>query len=746
MDYSIVIWFAGFIVGYLIVRGLRSFWTWGACVALAAGGVSAWGAAGTAYNDGSTTVYFRLTQKSSLDNSCTGPEMAWTAVSEVGAGLSAYLNMPNGYDSQLQVSCVPSPYSWQGIQCWTGWGDSFSYHYAGCSPPTTNQTALLNFTNKFNFNQKFRLRIYQTNGTLAADQEFSVAPGTATWGLTNVLGAGVPFNYWLTGPEHGGEWLKDKTYLQGLSQGGSPSDALPAANIPLSTYVDPGTSRPLPNAPLNTTNIVADRINAQMISDSIGELGQQLLGSSGLGGWGQLSSALTNGTGGESNILEELRRIRTNQQEIASFQSNQVPSLSFWTNSLTTNLMTQAINAASNAISAAWEASAMKGQIHSLTNGKGVAGVAGEASAPGTGVGLGNWKAPLEPLNGNSKTLNMNPFDSVWGTLSSKLVAVFNWVKYWMGVAIVIGVFWAIWNETQAQIEIALITGAQVVIPPLRIDELTAFAASGGTLGTLWIVLKKALAGFLAMFVTVLICTLPSITIFFLINHGYDWWFPQGVVEYTSNTGIGGTGTVLAQMMLTLIWFIQQVVPWTMLVTGVLNVFLSRWWIFSVLLVVCSLLRFMVQAERNPHTLIGFSWVGPMAGFILWGLSAHTAQAAPVQIENLTGNYIFLTNQADGAEYNLKPGDSLYNLEAGVWDCSGGSVTLEAIEGLQILRFTTSGQDTNGMAVISLEYAKAHSSPDIFLEGMFTGLTIFGFAWAVSAFRAGILVRAVGSA
>lgn len=322
---------------------------------------------------------------------------------------------------------------------------------------------------------------------------------------------------------------------------------------------------------------------------------------------------------------------------------------------------------------------------------------------------------------GRGHTLKMDTLGS--GGPRSMLATAAVWVHRMLEWALLFFTFWACWNELQRQVEVALTCGAQVVIPPLKWDEIAALFATGGTVGTLWIAAKKAVAGFLAMLITVIIGILPTTMTVFLL--GVMGASPLGGVNPISDLAGGGMGG-LSSIALGFAKQLGAMFPFTVFFTAMTNIAFFRFYSFSVLMVVMWMLRWMVQAERNS------SMIGPMTAIALLA-GALECNGVGVQLENFTPSVQGMTN-SDGMGYSVPVGTTSLNLSEGEWLFGTNSVVIAGDEGtVQVVRLV-SNYSTNGPPL--LVYSSQSQSPiGAYWTGFSLGITIWGFVWAVLAVK-----------
>lgn len=120
---------------------------------------------------------------------------------------------------------------------------------------------------------------------------------------------------------------------------------------------------------------------------------------------------------------------------------------------------------------------------------------------------------------------------------------------------------------------------------------------------------------------------------------------------------------------------------------------------------------------------------------LLLFLFVASCEAAAVRFQNFYGTNVVITNAE--RRLSVPPGEMLFNLEPGEWG-SDQVPTVEVGNGEEttIVRYS---QDENGVGVVDL--AASGNILDVYFAGYITGLTIFGFAWMVSAVREGLTIK-----
>lgn len=757
MDY--LIFAAGLVTGYLVVRGLRSFGTKAGCLVLVlwSGTVEAdqFGRRIKNTTGASITINgFRdATQMLSGYSLAAGGEADVTMnAGSWNAGSVFSWKCSNGYVIYSEVASAAVYQSHHPTL-----GDIYLF-VPGVAIETTcsavmkgKESLTLEWCNDKNCDVTVTLTMTPTVGggsPVVVGPVFlpqSTPQSCFTFDGENPLGKdgsgnGIPFTYVLmrTG------CLEDDYLAKVIDSGDSDSTTVespsPDPNSETDTTTGDRGDVGAPNGDTNRTGdqVLHDDLNAlnKRLGELLGKVSTHPKQDEQTALLGQIAgnmAPLTNGWG--TNDTELLKAIKTNTHATAEAASGVLTNLSQWM-SAATNLLSDAdsISIATYAQSnvwANWEESGAKGSIDSITN----TIVAADWTEAGDAVVAEEdaLDMSLPALGANPvRKLSLNPF-KMPTAVYNKWVAFCNWCYYWLSWFIIFWAFWMCWNELQGQIEIALVTGAQVVIPPLKWDEAFAWLASGGTFGAIWFALKKAFAGLLAAAVTVIIGLLPTIVVAILLGWGYSPLAGKSLPDYAASAEGQGILGPLAAAMLAVIYQASFLIPWTLFFTAVFNVAIFRFYCFSVLMVVCWILRFLVQVERNSALIVRLLIVG------LWLSSGQLVEAVQVQVENWSGSVLSVTNESAGHVFQFAVGSSELNLSSG--DYLYGSNSFEVVDTslLVCLRFVAN-VDTNGPPVVCVA-SLARSQLDTFLGGFYVGLTVFGFAWAVAVFREGVLQR-----
>ena len=747
MDY--LLFAAGFACGFLVIRGIRSFWTLGACFALLAGpGVQA----GTYIHNGANSSYVAQLHAGANTN-CSGT-LIYNG--PIAAGQTVDITGAVTAGSTYTLCSGPS-----GTYSFCEYSVALNHTYEMCTaiPPShTNFVSNFTFTNTAAWAQTYQLwTVSAATGLPVSTNWLTVEPGVQSVSMTNALGPDVGFSWVVFGPRGPEFDFLPGTIISGSAAGtasgsSDPSDMGVVGGTPITSFGRIPES--FSNIPTNA--LIADRVNAQGIIDAIGQSANQqtlqLLSSLGAG-FGNLGSGLTNSAGSDTNSLEELRKIKTNtlvSADYAKYQTNLQGWLSVASNRITRTIMEGTIGYASNGVKAAWELMPLKGSFDSVTNGLVTEGLLEEGVGPITDPDDSTWKLNLAlPKAGDpshSKSLSMNPFAALGGALSVKLVAIAGWVRYWVTWAIVVVAFWLGCHEISERFDTALILSANVAVPAFGLDDVAAVMAGGvtGGLSAVYSVLKKAIPVVLTVFITVAIGLMPTTLFAMLLNWGYGPLLFQGPEAYLNSVGIGQG---LGSKMLELLAWCNVFFPLHLMAIALVNLIVFRFVAWSLLVVVATLMRAMIQAEKNS-TVIDITpgdWnVLPWGVGLALLLGSQTVQGAKVQVENWTPESVGMTNVDLGVAFSFPPGVVQVNLEAGLYSygTNGYEVELTATDNLQIVRYVSS-VDTNSPSVLASQ-SQARCEEDWFLYGFGLGFGVFGASWAVSVFRQGIKTSVLG--
>lgn len=752
---TVIAWTCGFACGYLTIRAIRSFQTTAACIALLLGGTQA--AFGYAVdftlinNPGTGTNYFSI-------NVC-GQNVGWfdgthhDMLRQLPSGTTTMMAWDNPCNATNGAVVITSESGLLGGSgsIWGQWGPA-GFHYRctditiGNNAPPTNSFQKC-FTNERTDGQCEMYQLRNTNGFRSAG--VMVCPGQTQ--CITIQDAGNK-----TG------WTIEKPAI------GAPVDYVIDTNNPAILHPDWDDSNTVTNIPPTSTNWVTSGTPPPSTSTS-GTTGT----STGVPNTnnirdGNNSNAATEGTlkAGMEAVVEQLRQNGNGEAERdrnmqADFDksmdyvkgdldniADNTYNLRSDIQGLNTNLVAIRNNTYSfytnwvdgNGTNLSYlpkihgDLTNTLGDLAHSTNYTDPNNLQGSVNAAiGTSTNSyrsgeqGLWTAPNMPTSftsdnpGASSSAPMNfpiTFGTITHTLSldsnaymGRIHAVAPWVKRWLGYMLAFTVFWIIYKDIQFSRLLILHSSLSV--------KMMGGWTVGGALA------KASLSIFIFTGLSALVASFPTSTMAFVAGGGYTAWFPSFAVDLATN-GVNGAGTDATKAAIAFFNIFGEWFPFAVFFTAIANLILWNYTHDFVLGLTYAMLRA----------------IGIAVGVFVLCLFPLRTDATEVNLENLTGNFLTISN--DHELLTIPPGLHSLNLEPTRWDFGpSNSCTIPTTQGKIGLRFeaqTFPGvePDTNTYTLLKLEMTEADSSITTFLHGLYTGWAVFGFAWMVASVRKSI--------
>lgn len=472
-----------------------------------------------------------------------------------------------------------------------------------------------------------------------------------------------------------------------------------------------GTNTPLPNPPLSSTNgALLDRQNTQAIIDALGVVNDSI--KRGDASLEQIANTLTNGVGGQTNI-DYTAQWRTNSQQNAMI-TNLLTYLHTNISGVSSNLaqvITNTSGVDSNDVLGTWDSQVsyysnyMWTKIQGMNSGSGMSGLtnfgwrglATNVAHPGESDFL---QFTLGTVGGVSHKMDLNYQSWLGSGLVADAIICANWMQKWASWAILLVLYIAVCmrlDELQG-----------VVMGDLR----ESGKVDSGAKASGYAVKLAALPLVLGLFAFIII--LPTVLVTMYANFGGGISPAAMTSTPVSEVAAGSVGgsSFLTKGLKYFSHVILMAIPWGVASTAFMNY-----------------LAFF-QASRSIANFIGAClWalqrVLPMALLLLWPVSAESSQ---LKLENLTTNQLVWID-ASGNRLAFASGVThLENLASGTYQAEGTNIQVP-VSGKLVVRASYNA----GLPPIYWQYESELSMLDCYLLGMQCGMMIFGTAWAVSA-------------
>lgn len=316
---------------------------------------------------------------------------------------------------------------------------------------------------------------------------------------------------------------------------------------------------------------------------------------------------------------------------------------------------------------------------------------------------------------------------ATFSPLRSKAQAIMDFIKRWIDWVIAFAVFWICWRSIQESLPHLLDMAARIDMPKMSWDEVAALAGSFFTGGlTMFYIAAKRFAVLMVLPVILgVLATTPTLAWIWLTDLGYRPMAGITFFQDLAANGVDAPGSELTKVALDMASILGGAIPFGTLTIGFVNAFAFRFFSTSILLFTWALLK-------------SLQLVGRGAGLMFICLTLMNSNAAEVRLLNLTTTNLTLT-LSNGPSLTIPPGQLAMNMESGIWLGSGGlsAFELQESEYLEVLRFS----DYGGGVVLDRGFEPPVLETAI--QGFISGLTVFGFAWMVSAVLAGLGIAGV---